>query len=256
MNSTSTKLSIKKHKKRKYYLITLIVLFSLIILASTLWWVKNSIKVKDIYTYGNQQVKSDDIRAIMKVKKGDKLFSFNLSELYNRLKSYPWIKETEIRRELTGILHIRIKEATPIAILNLNEKNYLLDNDGIILEDLSDAKAFFLPVLKDIDPTKHNASYKEAIDFVKFMNEKKLFLNTGSLQIFGHRPEDLSIKIDNLIIKIGAGDFERKLTRLEFVRQEMIRRNIPADTIDLRFSDKIIVKPNESLDNVKKKTTR
>lgn len=256
MSKTSTRQSIKKHKKNSYIVVGFITLFVILTLAITFWWIKDLFIVKDIYIYGNQQVKSEDIKTIIKIKSGDKLFGFKLSEVYKKLKTYPWVKEAEIRRELTGIVHIRIKEAIPIAILNLNDKHYLIDTEGVILENLTDTRAFFLPILKEIDPSKYASAYKEALEFVKFINDRKLFSNAGALQIFGHRPEDLSVKIDTLTIKIGAGDFEQKLARLDFVRQEMIRRNIPADTIDLRFSNKIIVKPNESVDNAKKKATR
>ncbi|MCX8069112.1 MAG: FtsQ-type POTRA domain-containing protein [Thermodesulfovibrionales bacterium] len=256
MTKTNTRQSIKKHKKSTYVFFAFTAIFTLISLVFTIWWVKDLFIVKDIYIYGNQQLKSDDIRTIIKIKKGDKLFGFSLSELYKRLKTYPWIKEAEVRRELTGLLHIKIKEATPIAILNLKDKYYLIDIDGVILEEFSDTRAIFLPLFRDIDPSRHNPAYKEALAFVRFINEKKLFSNAGSIQIFGHRPEDLSMRIDNLTIKIGAGDFEKKLSRLDFVRQEMIKRNIPADTIDLRFSNKIIVKPNENIENAKKKATR
>ncbi len=42
---------------------------------------------------------------------------------------------------------------------------------------------------------------------------------------------------------MGAGDFERKLTDLQFVKEEIAKRNIRVEYIDLRFANRIVVKP-------------
>ncbi len=51
------------------------------------------------------------------------------------------------------------------------------------------------------------------------------------------------MKIDKIVIKVGKGDIEKKLERLEFVREEIQKRNMTVEYIDLRFANKIIVKP-------------
>jgi cell division septal protein FtsQ len=65
----------------------------------------------------------------------------------------------------------------------------------------------------------------------------------GDIEITGTRPEDLSLKIDHIVIKVGRGDFEKKLERLEFVKDEIQKRNMQVATIDLRFANKIVVRP-------------
>ena len=56
-------------------------------------------------------------------------------------------------------------------------------------------------------------------------------------------PEDITLKVDSISIKVGAGDFDKKLERLEAIKDEIQKRNMTIEYIDLRFANKVIVKP-------------
>ena len=100
----------------------------------------------------------------------------------------------------------------------------------------------FLPIIKDIDHNRNREAYAEAVKFVNVLNRRTLSYG-GSIEITGQRPEDITLKLGSIAIKIGAGDFEKKIERLEFAKDEIEKRNIAVEHIDLRFADKIIVKP-------------
>ena len=56
-------------------------------------------------------------------------------------------------------------------------------------------------------------------------------------------PEDISMQVDGMLVKVGHGEYEEKLQRLLELEDEIMRRGIPVDYIDLRFANKVIVKP-------------
>lgn len=62
-------------------------------------------------------------------------------------------------------------------------------------------------------------------------------------EIDGTKPEDISIRINGVPVYVGFGDFDRKLTSYISLKDEIVKRNIPVDYIDLRFSHRLIVKP-------------
>ncbi|HCZ12465.1 MAG TPA: hypothetical protein DHV16_09505 [Nitrospiraceae bacterium] len=127
-------------------------------------------------------------------------------------------------------------------MFNIAGRPYLIDRDGNILEPLKEGTVLFLPIIKDIDHNRNREAYAEAVKFVNVLNRRTLSYG-GSIEITGQRPEDITLKLGSIAIKIGAGDFEKKIERLEFAKDEIEKRNIAVEHIDLRFADKIIVKP-------------
>lgn len=243
MDRAYQRILIKRNKKKEHFFIVVGLLLAIVVLVYSLWLLRGIFRIQDIYIYGNHQIRNEEIRGLIKIKKGDRLFDTNLIDIYERLKAYPWVKDAKIRKELTGVVRIFVKEATPVALIQIKGRTYLVDGDGVLLEDIGETKTFFLPVIKGIDPVKERTTYKEALSFIRFISDKRLFLNTTGIEISGSRPEDIYVVIDGVQIIVGAGDYEVKMERLDFVRKEIIRRNISVNAIDLRFANKIIVKP-------------
>jgi cell division protein FtsQ len=158
----------------------------------------------------------------------------------------PWIKDAVVRKELSGRLLISLTEAVPFAILSMATKPYLIDKDGVILEQMKENAVFFLPVIKDINPYKNRDAYMEAVRFIGALNNRRIYPYSGNIVITGQRPEDLTLKVDDIYIKIGTGDYDKKLERLEVVMDEIKKRNMAIEYIDIRFSNRIIVKPLSS----------
>lgn len=232
----------KKEKKKVKFIVFLFLIFVLGVF-SAYFLIKNYILVRDIAFVGNRHLKNDELRSLIKVKKGDELFGVSGRELYSRLKASPWVRDAAIRKELSGRILINVTEAVPVAVLSVAGRPYLIDRDGNILEPMKEGTVLFLPVIKDIDHNKDRDAYKEAVRFVNVLYNKRVLSYDGNIEITGQRPEDITLKLDNISIKIGAGDFDKKLERLEFVRDEIEKRNMSVEYIDLRFANKIIVKP-------------
>lgn len=228
----------------------ILLLFSIILLIATMsgciylfFYLKKNILVKEILFSGAQHLKNEELQQLLKVKKGDPLYGISLVQMHKNLKQSSWVKDAIIRKEVSGVILIKITESFPIAILFKAGKPHLIDNEGVILEEIQEPSVIFLPVIMEIDPDKNTDTYKEAITLIKLLNEKKLLTYSGQLVISGKTPDDLSINVDDLLIKVGRGDYEKKLERLEKIKDEIKNNNIVVDYIDLRFADQIIVKP-------------
>lgn len=237
----------KKESKKMRFVVFLFLIF-VIAFCAAYFLIKNHMLVRDIAFEGNHHLKNDELKSLIKIKKGDELFGVSGRELYRRLKSSPWIREAFIRKEFSGRILIKVTEAVPVAILSIAGRPYLIDREGNVLEPMKEGTVLFLPVIKDIDYKSNRAAYLEAVRFVDVLHNKRIVSYDGTIEITGQRPEDITLKLDNISIKIGAGDFDKKLERLEFVKDEIEKRNMSVEYIDLRFANKIIVKPvgNES----------
>ena len=132
----------------------------------------------------------------------------------------------------------------PVALLMLEDKPFLIDGEGYVLEQLKEGTILLLPVIKGIDPVRDRETYAEAVKFVGVLHDGRVLSYKGDVEVSGQRPEDITLKVDNIVIKVGMGDFEKKLERLEFVRDEIRKRNMTVEYIDLRFANKIVVRPS------------
>lgn len=203
---------------------------------------QNYLFIKEINFYGNRHLTGEDLQALIGCPKKSGLFSVSTTGIYRRLKTSPWIKDAMVRKDLTGKVTVSITEAVAVAVLQAEDKPYLVDREGLRLEEIKEEPVYFLPVIK-IDPAGNKDAYQEAVAFAGILYDKKVMAHEGNIEITGTRAEDITMKVDNMSVKIGVGDFTRKLEKLNFVRDELARRNMTVEYIDLRFADKIVVKP-------------
>lgn len=255
MNKRKLK-TLKKKKKKNKGLGFIVFLFILFVFASfgTYFFVKHNALIKELIFVGNLHLKNDELISLIEINQGDKLFNVSDRKIYSRLKASPWIKNVIIRKELSGItsgrILINVTEAVPVAILKMANRAYLISSDGTIVEQIDEETALFLPVIREIDPLKNKDTYREALNFVSALRNKKGLSFGKNVEITGQRPEDLTLtirgKVNSIPIKIGAGDFNEKLKRLQLIRYEIEKRGISVKYIDIRFDNKAVVMPRDS----------
>ncbi|MBA3060332.1 MAG: cell division protein FtsQ [Nitrospirae bacterium] len=121
-----------------------------------------------------------------------------------------------------------------------------VDDKGNLLEELKGESIPFLPIISG-DPFKNSPDVLgEVFNLVRTMKDKGFIAVKDRIEIIiphGAGPEDISMQVDGMLVKVGHGEYEEKLQRLLELEDEIMRRGIPVDYIDLRFANKVIVKP-------------
>lgn len=82
-------------------------------------------KARTITVEGNQRLSKDTILKQAGLKIHDNILFVNLNTLRYRLIAHPWVAAAEIERQLPDVIHIRVKERVPIAIVELNRSSSL-----------------------------------------------------------------------------------------------------------------------------------
>ncbi len=198
--------------------------------------------IKHVAFVGNKHLTDDELKAFAGVRLNDSLFAVSGGEVGRRLLRSPWVRSANVRREFPDRLSIMIKEAEPFALLNMNEHLFLIDEQGKLLEELKDDSVPFLPVISG-DPFKENVGYSEALNLVKLMNAKGFSSERDRVEVIAHKAHELSVRMDETVIKMGVGDYEGKIERLVQLEEKIKKIGIHVDYIDLRFADRAIVKP-------------
>ncbi|MGO9376944.1 MAG: cell division protein FtsQ/DivIB [Dissulfurispiraceae bacterium] len=198
--------------------------------------------IREINFYGNRHLTNAELQLMTGLTLKRPLFSVTTRGIYRRLKTSPWIKDAIVRKDLSGNVTVYLTEALPVAVLQVDQNLFLIDSDGLRLEEIRPEPIYFLPMVK-IDPSSYREAYYDAVELAKALNERKLTAHVGNIELTGTRPEDVTMQVDGVPIKVGAGDLPKKLEKLDFVRDELVKRNMSVEYIDLRFADKIVVKP-------------
>lgn len=206
---------------------------------------KESAKVfplREVAFSGNTHLSEEELRVISAVNMGEGLLHLSGKEVAERLLKSPWIRDVSVRKDFPDRIMIKIHEASPFAILESKGKAFLIDEKGKMLEEMKDAVPF-LPVIA-ADPAENNDNLVEALQLAKVVKDNKVATERNRVEILtGNAPESISMVMDNVVIKIGDGDYERKLRRYLELEEEIKKRAIPVDYIDLRFANRVVVKP-------------
>lgn len=206
--------------------------------------------VRKVVFIGNKHLSDKEMRILAGLT-GDSLegFSIPLESIKASIMKSPWIKNVIIRREFPDLLKIKVYEAEPLAILEMRGKSFFIDDKGRLLERLRGEAIPFLPVIIS-DPFKNKESFNEAINLARLLRDKHIAKERSRVEIEADRDiENISVIIDGVVIKVGYGNYDEKLERLFELEEEIRKRTGTIEYIDLRFSDRVIVKPVKEVIN-------
>ena len=200
--------------------------------------------IKEVRIQGNRHLSDAELRTLMRVEAGQNLLLVSSERLYDRLHSSPWIRSVSLRKELPGTLLVRVEESKPQALLRKPNGYVVVDIQGIELERIHGRPERFLPVIKahDIEDTEE---FAEALRLAEVINDAGIAKRARSVEIVGLDGDvkDLAVRIDGMEIKVGQGSYDKKLRRLNELLDEIKRRPMDVEYIDLRFANRVIVKP-------------
>lgn len=229
--------------KKRYFVFIVLLIFIVSGVASGLWIYYSSINIfpiREIVFTGNKHIPDNELSPMSGIKPGDSLFALSAKTVSGKLAKSPWIKSVSIRKGYPDKVLIRVTETAPFAILQMRGNAFLVDENGTTLDNVDDTVPF-LPVIV-ADPAREN--FNEALKLARIIKERGIAAERGRVEIIADKgPEDLAIAIDNLVIKIGSGEYKQKLERFFDIEKEIERKAIAVDYVDLRFANKVIVKP-------------
>jgi len=229
---------------------------------------------------GNQRLSQKQIADQAQVREGVNILAINLTVVRKKLLAHPWIAEAEVNREIPSGLSIRIKEHTPLAIVDLgqrfliNEKGEIFkkwttgDPDhfpivtGLQLADLaspvsSDDQGAFqsmnpLPTDKQTDTAQYHYSPLDAV-----MHVLRLGQDSGSVlpnrlikKIRVDREIGLTLQAGMRVrtIKLGYHRYPHKYSMLKHIMGYLKKRQrLPVfDRIDLNNLNRIVISPRRA----------
>lgn len=226
------------------FVISLIIFITLILLG--IKESKRVFPVKNIVITGNNHLEEDEIKDAISAIEKKGLLRSSLRDAERRLRTLPWIKKAYLRKQFPDTLIIRIEETVPKAILNLNGIPSLMDGEGKVLEKIREEETPFLPIIKGINPEEGREALMEALSLIDALSQEGIIPDKGFIEITS-KPYGLSMNMDGEVFKVGYGRYAEKLRQWKELEGELRKRGIAIEYVDLRFPDRVIVKPIKTL---------
>lgn len=223
----------------------IIVLSAFILVAGVIIGVRliaDVFPVKNVLVSGNYNLEESEIIGAVNIRSGESLFRLSLDEVETRLKKNAWIKKVSLRKQFPDTIMIDVEEAVPRALLRFDGHMFLVNQSGNVLEEIKSESTPFLPVIVGIDPEKDSGGILEALKLIRVLAEKGILSRKESVEIM-LKAYGLVMNMDGEYVKVGYGGYAEKLGRWKNLEEEIRRKNISVDYVDLRFENEVIVKP-------------
>lgn len=107
-------------------------------------------KISRLTIEGAQRLSEKEIAQQARVGEGVNILAVNLTLVRKRLLAHPWIAEAGISREIPSGLSIRIKEHTPLAVVDVGKK-FLINLSGKIFKAWDVTDPADLPVVSGLN---------------------------------------------------------------------------------------------------------
>ena len=205
-------------------------------------------QIAAINVTGNQRMSADAVRGVLKGLVGTNIMAADLEHWRGQLQATPWIREATFKRSLPSTLDVVVAEREPIAIGRLNNRLYLIDERGVAIDEYGpEYSDFDLPIVDGLQSSAADAGGRPELvaRLVTALRAKPSVAERLS-QIDVSDAHNAAVIVTGDPAKIFVGE-DRFLQRLESYLglAAALRERVPdIDYVDLRFDDRIYVRPS------------
>ena len=209
----------KKNIMKDVILIPIILLFTLIIILAF----SPLFNITEIQIEGNFRLTENTIINASNIKIGQNILRIDKNKIKDNIKEIPYIDEVSIKRNWPDKLCISITEKQALAKIDVFGSVIVLDENGIVLESVSDATNLDIPLIENFEITNYgvnkNISLEENNKINNILEVLKILKKNDMLNIVSKISQDTDIIIntkDGHIVNVGQiNDLEYKAKTLK-----------------------------------------
>lgn len=247
---------ISTRKTILFSIITAAAIGILIIVANN--W-RNKTFVNKITIKGNLTISESEILTAAGLA-ADSLINLdelNLAFIRDRIAKHPEIKRVVVSKEPPSELIIEVSEKKPIAVLVKNTELNLIDDDREVFSIRNFEKVYDLPVINGLDESRkdYKSDLDIAVNFIKSAYAKGKYIQNQISEINMSDSTRLTVFSNDRPTVFYFPKISRESESAEiysaklgvfkkFIDDEIIKKNLNCEYVDLRFSNQIIAKLN------------
>ena len=191
-------------------------------------------QIEDIKIINNKYLSEDKILNKISLKNKN-FFSLNLKNISDQVLSIGEVQSVRLEKRFNGDIYLFIEEKRPISFWIKEDKKYLIDSEGQILEM---KKSFFnnLPIVKGED-----ANIKASRIIEKINIFPKIKVNLSYLEFKSKYRWNLYFK-ENIIVKLPYKDIEKALNFLSYFLMNKDFKLNKFKVIDMRVNGRVFLR--------------
>jgi cell division protein FtsQ len=185
--------------------------------------------VTSIEVEGNEKVSSEEIVKLSKAKVGDNIVMIDLSDIKKGVETNKWIAEATVERVLPDAIKIIVEEERAKAVYIQNQKMYLVNDSGKIIEEISDYSLYknYIYLIGE----GANVGYSEMLDYL--YSSESIYSKIEGLIKIGNRRWDVKLN-NNITLKLPESSLTENLVIFDEIIQKYNLLYYPC-IIDLRL---------------------
>lgn len=202
--------------------------------------IRAGFSVQSLYLEGRNRTSMADIEKVIGIQKGDAILRISLDEVRERLEKVESIKTAAVERALPGTVLIRLVEREPVAQWQNQGKIALVDDNGVVMNDLDITPYQHLPLIIGEGAPQHLNELMAIMDTEpelakRFSSAIRVGDRRWNLRVSGRTDGDIEVRLPEK----DAATAWKKLADLQ-QHQQVLDRDIKV--IDLRLEGKMFIK--------------
>jgi cell division protein FtsQ len=183
------------------------------------------------------------------------IFTINLGRLAREVEEHRWVESCSIKRILPDRLRVQVEEKVPAGLARHGDRLLLVDSQGAVIEEppASEAWAGRFPLLTGFDDetaweghqgrVRKNLSLAEQL---KTMEQTRDIPRVDRIDVTEKSNTTIYFAGREYPVLLGEDGYTEKLARYRLLEQTLEERHGGnLQYVDLRFHDRVIVKPLE-----------
>jgi cell division protein FtsQ len=213
----------------------------------------STLQVTRIVVRGNARVSSGEVQALVAGLRGANILTANLNAYRARLLQSPWVADAALRRVLPSSVEVFVSERRPIGLCRLGATLYLIDESGTIIDEFGPQYAEFdLPIIDGlVRPPGESAT---AIDETRARLAARVLDALAARLDLADRVSQIDVadahdavvllEGDPALLHLGEDRFAERLQAYLDLEAALRERVPDIDYVDLRFDERVYVRPS------------
>ncbi len=210
------------------------------------------LRIDRIAIHGNERLSKGEVLSVLSGLRGQNLLWTNLDAWRSKLLASPWVRDASLRRSLPSTVEVVIAERTPIGVGRMNGEMYLIDERGVAIDAYGPQYSDFdLPIVDGL--ALHNENERGSADEARSELAARVITALSAKPAVAKRLSQVDVSDahnatvilngDTAVIQLGDDQFLQRLESYLDLASALRDRVADIDYVDLRFEDRIYVRP-------------
>jgi cell division protein FtsQ len=211
-----------------------------------------SLQIGHLLVRGHERLSTGEVLALVEGLRGENILTAKLDHWQRKLLSTPWVESATIRRVLPSTVEITIRERRPMGIGRIGMAMYLIDGNGVIIDEYGPLYADIdLPIIDGLAASPQDGGSIVDVARAEFAAtvigalaaRPELLAQVSQLDVSNLHDAVVILDDDAALLRLGDADFTARLQQYVDLAPALRERVATIDYVDLRFDERLYVRP-------------